>query len=135
MAGAAQASAQAVANRNRRDFIERTSLGGAHGPALQQLDERRTPLPAGVPDRPAGGSFPPYRSDPGNGVLAAPAALPRLGSGRLSVRSVVVFGQEVQHFLPVLVELGMIEQCLAVARARQVDLEDLADRGIRPVGH
>ncbi|KMS94310.1 hypothetical protein BVRB_022690, partial [Beta vulgaris subsp. vulgaris] len=56
-------------------------------------------------------------------------------SGRLDVRSVIVFGEEVQHLLAVGVEIGMLEQCLAVARARQIDLEHLADRGARPVGH
>ena len=49
------------------------------------------------------------------------------------MRSVIVFGKEVQHFLAIGVELRVLQQRLAVARARQIDLQHLADGGIGAV--
>src|SRR3546814_2270400 len=61
--------------------------------------------------------------------------LPRIGSGGPGRWPVIVFGQEVQHLLAVLVEFRVIEQRLAIARSRQIDVQYLADGGVGAVGH
>ena len=46
-----------------------------------------------------------------------------------------IFSQEIKHFLPVGIVIRMLQQRLAAAGAGQVDLGDLADGRLWPVGH